>query len=86
MCAACYLGDDVCLRRVHRVAVTVRVGVDDGGLRRSLQHIWSDHLREQDGDHMHADSAYTGNAASLQRHGEAVPPNNLFHLFGRRRH
>ena len=28
-----------------------------GRLRRSLWHIWSNHLREQDGDHMHADPA-----------------------------
>ena len=46
---------------MHRVAVAARAGADDGGLRRSLRHIWSDHLREQDGDHVHADLACTGN-------------------------
>ena len=40
MCAACYLGDDVCSRRVHRVAVAARAEGDDGGLRRSLRHIF----------------------------------------------
>ena len=34
---------------------------------------------------MHADPAWTGNADSLQRHGATVPPDNLFHLFGRHR-
>ena len=43
-----------------RVAVAARVGADDGGLRLSLWRIWCDHLREQDGDHLHADSACTG--------------------------
>ena len=62
-------------------------GVDDGGLHRSLRHIWSDHLREQDGDHVHANSTCIGNnnEDSLQRHGATVPPDNLLHLFGRRR-
>ena len=32
MCAACYMGDAVCERRVHRVAVAARAGADDGGL------------------------------------------------------
>ena len=41
-----YLGHSVCRRRVHRVEVVTRVGTDDGGLSRSLRHIWSDHLRE----------------------------------------
>ena len=59
---------------------------DDGGLRRSLRRIRSDHLREQDGDHVHTDSTCTCNADSLQRHGAAVPPDNLLHLVGRRRH
>ena len=31
------------------------------------------HLREQDGDHVHADPARTGNEDSLQRHGATVP-------------
>ena len=53
------------------------------GLRRSLRRIWSDHLREQDGDHVHADPARTGNEDSLQRHGATVPPDNLLHLPGR---
>ena len=44
-------------------------------------HIWSDHLREQDGDHVRADSVCTGNQDSLQHHGETVPPDNLLHLF-----
>ena len=44
-------------------------GGDDDGLRPSLRHIWFDHLREQDGDHVHADPACTGNENSLQRHG-----------------
>ena len=42
MSAACYLGDALCKRRVHRVAVAARAGADDDGLRRSLRHIWSD--------------------------------------------
>ena len=67
---------------MHRVAVAARAGADDGGLRR-LWHIWSDHLREQDGDHVHADPACTGNEDSLQRHGATVPPDNLPHLPGR---
>ena len=69
--------------RVHRVTVDARVGPDDGGLRRSLRRIWSDHLREQDGDHVHADPARTGNEDSLQRHGATVPSDNLLHLLGR---
>ena len=44
-------------------------GADDSGLRRSLRHIWFDHLREQEGDHVHADPACTGNEDSPQRHG-----------------
>ena len=63
--------------------VDARAGADDGGLRRSLRRIWSDHLREQDRDHVHADSARTGNEDSLQRHGATVPPDNLLHLPGR---
>ena len=35
---------------------------------------------------MHAGSTYTGNVDSLQRHGAMVPPDNLLHPFGRRRH
>ena len=58
-------------------------GLDDGGLRRSLRHIWSDHLREQDGDYVHADPACAGNEDSLQRHGATVPPDNLLPLPGR---
>ena len=68
---------------MHRVAVAAQAGADDGGVRRSLRHISSDHLREQDGDHVHTDPACTGNEDSLQRHGETVPPDNLLHLFGR---
>ena len=41
------------------------------------------HLREQDGDHVHADPARTGNEDSLQRHGATVPSDNLLHLLGR---
>ena len=60
--------------------------VDDGGLRRGLWHIiWSDHLREQDEDHVHADSTCTGNTDSLQRHREKLPLDKLLHLF-RKRH
>ena len=68
---------------MHRVTVTARAGADDGGLCRSLRHIWFDLLREQDGDHVHADSAYTGDDDSLERHGATVPPDNFLHLFGR---
>ena len=60
---------------MHRVTVAARAGADDGGLRRSLRRIWSDNLREQDGDRVHADPARTGNEDSLQRHGAAVPPD-----------
>ena len=67
---------NVSRRRVHRVAVAARAGADDGGLRRKSS-IWSGHIREQDGDHMHADSACTGNKDSLQRHGATVPPDNF---------
>ena len=49
----------------------------------SLRRIWSDHLREQDGDHVHADPARTGNEDSLQRHGATVPPDNPLHPPGR---
>ena len=63
--------------------VDARAGADDGGLRRSLRRIWSDHLREQDGDHVHADPARTGNEDSLQRHWVTVPSDNLLHLLGR---
>ena len=68
---------------MRRDTVTARAGADDGGLRRSLRRILSDHLREQDGDHVHADLARTGNEDSLQRHGATVPPDNLIHLSGR---
>ena len=68
---------------MHRVTVDARAGEDDGGLRRSLRRIWSDHLREQDGDHVHADPARTGNEDSLQCHGATVPSDNLLHLLGR---
>ena len=70
--------DDACI-----VSRSPRAGADDGGLRRSLRRIWSDHLREQDGDHVHADPARTGNEDSLQRHGATVPLDNLLHLPGR---
>ena len=40
------------------------------------------YLKEQDGDHVHADPACTGNEDSLQRHGATVPPDNLLHLLG----
>ena len=69
--------DDAC--------IVSRAGADDGDLRRSLQHIGSDHLRERDGDHVHADSTCTGNEDSFQRHGATVPPDNPLHLFERRR-
>ena len=62
---------------MHRVAVAAWAGVDGGGLRRSLWHIWCDHLREQDRDHVYADPACTGNEDRLQRHGATVPPDNL---------
>ena len=71
---------------VHRVAVAPRVGADDGGLRQSLQRIWCHHLREKNGDHVHADSACTGNVDSIQRHGVIVPSDNFLYLFGRCRH
>ena len=69
---------------MNRVKVAARAGADDGSLRRSLRHIWSDHLREQDGDHVHANPACTGSEDSLPRHGATVPPDNLLHLPGRR--
>ena len=55
---------------------------DDGGLRRSLRHIWFDHLRVQDGDHVHANSTCIGNEDSLQRHVITVPPDNVLALVG----
>ena len=67
---------------MHRVAVIALAGADDGG-RRSLSHIWFYHLREQDGDHGHADSICTGNGDSLKRHRLTVTPDNLLRLFGR---
>ena len=82
VCGALF-GDAVCRRRVHRVTVNARAGADDGGLRRSLRRIWSDHLREQDGDHVHDDPARTDNEDSLQRHGATVPSDNLLYLPGR---
>ena len=72
-------------RRVHHVTVAARAGADDGGLRRSLRHIWPDHLREEDGHHVHADSTCTSKEDSLQRHGATVPLDNLLRLFGRHR-
>ena len=47
--------------------------------------MWSDYLRGQDGDHVHAGSVCTGKVDSLQRHG-VTPQDNLFRVFGRRRH
>ena len=61
---------------MHRLTVAVRVQEDDSGLRLSILRILSDHLRDQDGDHAHVDSACTGNVENLQRHGAAVPPDN----------
>ena len=46
---------------VHRVAVAPLIGADDGGLCQSLQRIWCHHLKKKDGNHVHADSACTGN-------------------------
>ena len=44
-------------------------------------------ISEQDRDHMHADSACTGNNAdSLQNHRATVPPDNLLDPFWRHRH
>ena len=54
-----------------------------GGLRRSHRYIGFDHLTEQDGDHVHANSTCIDNADSLQRHG--APPDNLLDLLGRHR-
>ena len=70
---------------MHRVGVAARAEAGDDGLRRRLRPIWFDHLREQDGNHVHADPACTGIEDSLQRHGVTVPPDNLIHLFGRHR-
>ena len=47
---------------------------------------FGDHLRKQDRDHVHANSACTGNPDIFLRHGAKLPPDNLLHLFGRRRH
>ena len=63
--------------------VAARAGADDGNLRRSLRHIGFDHLREQDGDHVHANPACTGDEDSLQRHGATVQLDNHLQLFGR---
>ena len=68
---------------MNRVAVAARAGADDGGLCRSLRHIWFDHVTEHDGDYLHADSACTGNEDSLQRHGATVPLDKNLHLFER---
>ena len=38
--------------------------------------------QQQDGDHVHADSARAASADILQRHGATVPPDNLLYLFG----
>ena len=81
MCAAFYLRGAVCRQRVHRVTDTSRVEADDGGLRQSLRRIWSDHLWEQDVDHVNGDSACAGNADSLQLQGATPPPDNLLHFF-----
>ena len=40
-----------------------------------------DYLREQEGDHVHADSTCTGNADRLQRQVATAPPDNLLNLF-----
>ena len=58
-----------------------RAGTDDGDFRRRLHHIWSDHIREKDGEHVYADTTCTSNAYSLQRHGATAPPDNLLHIF-----
>ena len=50
---------------------------DNCSLCRSLQRIWSGHLRDHNGDHVNAESACTGNADTLQHHGATVPPDNL---------
>ena len=43
---------EIALECARCVAVTAQFGADGGGLRRSLWRIWSDLLREQDGDHV----------------------------------
>ena len=70
-----------CVR--HRVVVAARAGADGGGLRRNLRHILSDHLREQDGDHVHANTACIGNEDSPTPRGNSTARQP--HLFGRHR-
>ena len=42
-------------------------------------------LGEQDGDHVHVDSACIGNKDSLRRHMATISSDNLLYLFGRHR-
>ena len=74
--------DDACIvsRSPHGLERIMAVFLE------SLPRSWSDHLREQDEGHAHADSACTGNADSLQRHGATAPPDNPLYLFRTRRH
>ena len=51
--------------------------------RASCYGVWFYYLREQDVDHVHADSACTGNEDGLQRYGATVPPDNVFHLYNK---
>ena len=67
---------------MHRVAVAAQAGADDDGLRRSLRHIWSDHLRQQDGDHMHADTRAPATKIVLNATGQEYRQTTSFAYLG----
>ena len=67
---------------MYRVAIaTSWFGEDDDGFRQIILRIWSTHLRQQDGDHIHANSACAGNADSPPCYGATVRPDSILHRF-----
>ena len=67
---------------MHRIAVAAQAGADDDGLRRSLRHIWSDPLREQDGDHMHVDTRAPATKIVLNATGQEYRQTTSFTYLG----
>ena len=60
------------------VVVPARVGADEWRSSSKSSALWSAHLREQDGDNVRIDSAFTGNADSLHHHEATVLLDNFF--------
>ena len=71
---------------MHRVAIAVRIEVDGSGYHRSLWSVRSDCLREEDGDHTHAETARAASANYLERGGSAISLDYLVRLPRGRRH